>query len=73
MIPKLRLLAAALEELEAAPDLPMEARLAVEALRANVRAGSVWVDGTTSHLIAKLLRGLAPENPTSDVPHAHES
>jgi hypothetical protein len=48
----------ALAELQAVP-MPEGARFALEAIRANLRAQSVYVDFTTALLMSKLLRGLA--------------
>ncbi len=59
MHPKLSALSSALEQLQQAVSLPQEATFALEAIRANLRAQSVYVDGTTAILLAKLLRGLA--------------
>jgi hypothetical protein len=59
MHPKLHALDTALEQLQQAVPLPQEATFALEAIRANLRAQSVYVDFTTAILLAKLLRGLA--------------
>jgi hypothetical protein len=48
----------ALAELQAAA-MPEGARFALEALRANLRARSAYLDATTALLMSKLLRGLA--------------
>jgi hypothetical protein len=48
----------ALAELQAVP-MPEGARFALEALRANLRARSAYLDATTALLMSKLLRGLA--------------
>jgi hypothetical protein len=55
----------ALERLQAVP-LPQDARFALEALRANLRARSAYLDATTALLMSKLLRGLAHPTSTSN-------
>ncbi len=49
----------ALDELQQAVSMPVEAEYALEALRANLRARSAYLDPTTALLLTKLLRGLA--------------
>jgi hypothetical protein len=39
--------------------MPEGARFALEALRANLRARSAYLDATTALLMSKMLRGLA--------------
>jgi hypothetical protein len=55
----------ALAELQAAA-MPEGARFALEALRANLRARSSYLDATTALLLTKLLRGLAHPTSTSN-------
>jgi hypothetical protein len=64
MHPKLSALSSALEQLQQAVPLPVEATLAVAALQANLRAGAAFVDATSAILLAKIFRGLAT-TPTS--------
>jgi hypothetical protein len=55
----------ALEQLQAAA-MPEDARFALEALRANLRARSAYLDATTALLLTKMLRGLAHPTSTSN-------
>jgi hypothetical protein len=50
---------ASLEELQQAVSMPQEAMYALEALRANLRARSSYLDPTSALLLTKLIRGLA--------------
>jgi hypothetical protein len=50
---------ASLEELQRVVPMPLESTYALEALRAGLRARSVFVDATSALLLTKMLRGLA--------------
>jgi hypothetical protein len=56
----------ALAELQQAVSMPEGARFALEALRANLRARSSYLDPTSALLLTKLLRGLAHPTSTSN-------
>ncbi len=59
---------ASLEELQRVVRMPLEAGYALEALRAGLRARSVFVDPTSALLLTKMLRGLASTTPATDLP-----
>jgi hypothetical protein len=46
--------------------MPLEAGYALEALRANLRARSSYLDPTSALLLTKLIRGLASTTPATD-------
>jgi adenine-specific DNA methylase len=50
---------ASLEELQRVVPMPLESTYALEALRAGLRARSVFMDPTSALLLTKMLRGLA--------------
>jgi hypothetical protein len=63
--PKLVQLGSALQAVQDHCDLPPEAMFALTALRANLSARAIFVDGTSALLLSRVLRGLAVPTPTS--------
>ncbi len=57
--PKLAQLGNALELVQERCDLPQEAEYALAALRANLAARAIYLDGTSALLLSRVLRGLA--------------
>jgi hypothetical protein len=57
---------ASLEELARVVPMPLEAGYALEALRANLRARSSYLDPTSALLLTKLIRGLASATLATD-------
>jgi hypothetical protein len=57
--PKLAQLGNALQAVQDHCDLPAEATYALAALRANLDARAIYLDGTSALLLSRVLRGLA--------------